>query len=162
MSEHLKILTFEQISSGHPVKHFGEFWQANKNEDGLFPRAAFNPARCLNILPWVVILKYEQTEHGPEFFFRLCGTGFTELVGRELTGDNVRTSIRPDLADSMVDDLAGCLESGKPRFYDMLVPVQGREFIRVQRGVFPVSSDGRQNDQLFIIVAETGFTLKGL
>ncbi|UTW56144.1 PAS domain-containing protein [Kordiimonas sp. SCSIO 12610] len=154
MQRALSILSVEDIDERHPVRRFNAFWHDNLDDQGVFKRSFFKPATCHAILPWIVILEHHASDTEPEFLYRLCGTGFTELAGREFTGQYLENVVDPKAAKSMKQELLDCLKSRTPQYSQTELPVEGRDFIKVQRGVFPVSTDGSVIDQFFVVIAQ--------
>jgi hypothetical protein len=149
-----QMLDLDDIPEVHPVKRFDKFWRSNLNDAGLFERASFKVGVCYPVLPWVVILEPERSSTDIDFIYRLCGTGFTSLVGQEFTGEKLGVIMPANAKAEMKAGLTKSLLSGKPKFTSADLPIEERKFIHVLRGVFPVSSDGETIDQLFTILAE--------
>ena len=45
------------------------------------------------------------------------------------------------------------LEEGRPIISTTNLPIQAKDFIKVHRGVFPVSASGNGTDQIFVVIA---------
>lgn len=150
----LSEIAFDEINERHPVRRFGEVWHSSLNENGIFDRSCFNPALYPSIIPWIVILEAMDREGEEDYLCRLCGTGFTSLVGRELTGQYLGTVVETEVGPAMKRELYQTIHFRMPRYIKTNLPIEDRDFITVHRGTFPVSSDGVNIDQVFAVIAK--------
>ncbi len=148
-------VAFDEIDERHPVRRFEKIWRRGLNENGVFARSCFNPALYSSIIPWIVILEAMTREGEEDYLYRLCGTGFTSLVGRELTGQYIGAVVKSEAGRIMKRELSQTIQFRVPKYSETKLPLKDREFIKVYRGAFPVSSDGVHIDQVFAVVART-------
>jgi hypothetical protein len=144
-------IAFETIPIEHPVSRFHKFWHDNLDAEGFYNRSSFNPMRLPSLIPWMTILDAPE-ETGGSFTYRLCGTGFTELTGVEMTGKTVGDGMLPDYAKILIKELQTCIADNEPKYSKLHVPIEGREFISVLRGAFPVRGTSGRIDQVLVIV----------
>lgn len=163
--EKLGQLPFEEVPEQHPVRLFHTHWLSECDSSGLFLRKSLNPARFPKLLPWVVMIIQEPlTEAEPReqgilsdrdyrFRYRLCGTEYANLVGRDLTGLPVGRLQSPEDSALTYASIEICLQRNLAYVGATNMPLPDREFIKVIRAVFPMSSDGIAPDQALSVVA---------
>ncbi len=148
-----EIIAFETIPEGHPVCRFHHYWHDNLDDEGFYHRSSFNPMRLPSLIPWMIILDAPEETDGP-FTYRLCGTGFTELTGVEMTGKVVGDGMLPDYAKILIKELQTCIVDNEPKYSRHYIPIEGREFIGVLRGAFPIKGKSGRLDQVLIVVGK--------
>lgn len=165
IAETLNLIPFEDVDPAHPVRIFHNHWRAEKDAHGVFCRRSFNPARFPKLLPWVIlVVKEAVTADAPRqqdwaqdrdyrFRYRLCGTEYRQLVGRDVTGQTVGSLQTPEQAEISYLGLEACLDSNQALAAAVDMPLEGREFLKIIRAGFPMSSDGKTLDQVLMIVA---------
>ena len=129
-------ISVDDIADVHPIRRFDVFWHMKKNADGVFERRFFGPGTGPQIIPWLVILERPE-DGGWRFKYQFCGSGFTQLVGMEMTGTLVGDLIHKGAARAFNESLMDCIESGEPSYSSTNLPVTDREWMSVQRGLFP-------------------------
>lgn len=75
-------------------------WRSLRKERALPPRDAIDPLMLRKHLGWLLLV---DVQHGPERFrYRLIGTGFTELLGRDTTGRYLDEIYGAEMYESMI------------------------------------------------------------
>jgi hypothetical protein len=161
-------LEIGDVPARHPATLFHEFWQSNLNDLGVLDRSRLNPMKMPGLLPWMGILK--RVSKTPEemadpnlpdwqrqrdywFIYGLCGTGYVQLIGQDLTGKSLGASQRSEGALESYIKVEKTIELGVPQITQLGMPVEGRDFIKVIRAAFPASSSGKEIDQIVSVVA---------
>lgn len=145
----------EAVPGKHPVSAFFNHWRSLARGCSLPNRNQINPAEIASILPWMLVLETLRFRSSPEFRYRLAGTGCTELFGVDYTGKMLGDNLTPEGAEIRRAEFARVLDTLRPVFSTTNLPIKTKDFIRVHRGVFPVSLGGERVDQIFVIIAPT-------
>ncbi|MBO6669294.1 PAS domain-containing protein [Parvibaculum sp.] len=143
----------ESIPSRHPVSAFCTHWINLRGSGGIPLRNQINPAEIAGILPWMLVLEALHTRNEPDFRYRLAGTGCTELFGIDYTGKMLGENLTPEGAEIRRREFARVMETEAPVLSTTNLPIKAKDFITVHRGVFPVSLNGRNTDQIFVVIA---------
>lgn len=163
--EKLGRIPFEDVPESHPVRLFHSYWENELTDNGVFPRQSLNPARLPKLLPWVVMVTKEplapkesrQQSHLNDrdfrFRYRLCGTEYGHMVGRDLTGMPVGRMQSPEDALTTYKSIEVCLENNLAYVGETKMPLADRSFIKIIRSVFPMSTDGSSIDLALSVVA---------
>lgn len=163
----LGLLPFEEVDERHPARLFHTHWLAERNQNGVFLRSSVNPARFPKLLPWVVMIIKEPltaeeprqqaclTDRDYRFRYRLCGTEYGHLVGRDLTGLPVGRMQSPEDSVMTYRSVEICLDTNEAYVGATNMPLADRSFIKIIRAAFPISSDGKTPDQVLSVVAPT-------
>jgi len=142
----------EQIPDGHPVRRYADYHRACAQEDGVLRRQDFDPIDLPRIIPWMLILEQTGDDGRIEFLYRLAGTGCREIFGIDYTGKILGEDLPPDAAAERRREIIEVLDEKQPRYTRTQIPIEGREFITILRGVFPVSRKSGP-DCVHIIIA---------
>jgi len=163
--EKLGRISFADVPEGHPVGLFHEHWQNELTESGVFLRKSLNPARFPKLLPWVVMVTKETLAAGEtrkqsylkdrnyRFRYRLCGTEYGNMIGRDLTGLPVGRMQSPEDAIATYKSVEICMETNQAYVGETGMPLADRSFLKVIRSVFPMSTDGSEIDLALSVVA---------
>ncbi len=141
------------ISERHPVRAFEAYWARHASETAVPPRSLINPAEIAGVLPWLMVLEVLRFHSTVEFRYRLAGTGCTDLFGIDYTGKMLGENLTPEGTDIRRREFARVLEEGRPIISSTNLPIQSKDFIKVYRGVFPVTASGESTDQMFVVIA---------
>ncbi len=144
----------EQLPDRHPVAVFARYWSAKRDVGTCLPcRSDLKPSEMLSAIPWLLIL--ERCGEAPEwqFRYRLAGTGCTELFGVDYTNRLLGENIDPEAMKIRRQEFFHVLNRREPVFSRTPLPIPDREFITAYRGVFPVTTDGSEADQIFCVIA---------
>lgn len=152
----LKQISVLDLPKAHPVAVFAAFWTLAANGRTALPWSVFDPAEHKDVLPWVLLLKRDAAADpalARSWCYAICGTGCTELFGQtyqdKVFGENLSTQAVAERQAEIAQMMAG---SG-PLFSHTPLPCEGREFVRVFRGVFAFTDDNGGIDRLLFVVA---------
>lgn len=146
-------IEIDAISGRHPVRAFEAYWTLHANDTVIPPRSRINPAEIAGVLPWLMVLEVLRFHSTTEFRYRLAGTGCTDLFGIDYTGKMLGDNLTPEGAAIRRQEFARVLEEGRPIISATNLPIQAKDFIKVYRGVFPVTASGSGTDQIFVVIA---------
>ena len=152
-------ITPDQIPEGSPVDAFRQLWAQKKQPNGAIARSDMRPETIPKLMPWVLILEHAVLDGRATFKCRFCGTKVRDLLGFNATGRTLEDMQDPDAIEPRMKEYTSVLESGEPSFKVADLPIKGREFMAIFRGVFPASSDGTHADQIVLVTTDS-FTAK--
>lgn len=148
-----RLTSIESISERHPVRAFDAYWRRHA-VDGLVPqRSQINPAEIAGILPWLLVLEVNRFGATTDYRYRLAGTGCTEIFGVDYTGKSLGDNLTPEGTEIRRREFEQTLQDGEPIISSTNLPIRGKDFIRVHRGVYPVRASAAQADQIFVAIA---------
>ena len=145
------LVKLDEIPVEHPVRQFDTYWQANRGPSGCLERSDFDPLAVHKVMPHIMILQAEASDHGMDFHYRLCGTGCVDLFGIDYTGKTLGDDLPPEATETRREEFTTVMASKQPVFSTTQLPIEGRDFISVYRGVFPVCSKSNDVDQIFVV-----------
>lgn len=152
-------LSLVDLPERHPVSLFSNYWFDCKG-DGFVPlRHSIEPTRIPAILPWVMLLERVGEDGALEFRHRLFGTGCRDLAGADYTGRLIGEGFTPEAAAERKRELRLVCATGEPLYMGNSMPLAERDFIKVYRGVFPVTLTGDRIDQVFVVMAQEDLRL---
>ena len=114
------------------------------------PRSAFSPADLPLVIPWLMIL---DRFGGSDYEYRLCGTWCVELFGIDYTKCELSDPLPEGSAETRRWEFEEVWREAKLVYSHTRVPISDREFLRIFRGVIPVSTCENQIDQVFVVIA---------
>lgn len=145
------LVNLEDIPAEHPVRQFDTYWQAKRGASGCLERANFDPLDVHKIMPFIMILELEMNGDAKAFHYRLCGTGCVDLFGIDYTGKTLGEDLPPEATETRRAEFEAVMTSKQPVYSTTNLPIEGRDFITVYRGVFPVCSQSQDVDQIFVV-----------
>jgi hypothetical protein len=101
-----------------------------------------------------MLLEAFEEEGQTQFRYRLTGTGCRDMIGSDYTGKRFCEGFTPEATEARMLELQKVLSSGEASYSSHPMPLAERTFIKVYRGVFPVSLNGDGIDQMFIVMAQ--------
>lgn len=147
-------LSETDIPENHPVALFGHYWNSRKRDAGALPlRSDFGPSSIPDLVPWLLLLEPLQLDGRTEFRYRLAGTGCREIFGVDYTGKLLGEALTSEGAEIRRAEFLQVMAGGEPIYSWTEVPIQGRDFIYIYRGVFPVTAAGGEADRIFVVAA---------
>ena len=105
---------------------------------GTFRERDFSPAEQPRIQPWLQILE-EDTDGA--FQYRFVGSGVDELLEFSKSGQMLGHRVPDHVLQRRLKEIADCRAEQCPVFSTSVLPLHGKEFIAVIRGVFPCGDD---------------------
>jgi hypothetical protein len=129
------------------VRQVYEHWLGKCVRGRLPGRADLRPENMRAFLPYVFLVDVSTAPRG--FRFRLVGTRITEWAGKEYTGLAVDEESYGAHWRRVFDLYAAVVDGRRPRLDLWDAPWVSREFVRYERLVAPLSSDGKAVDMLF-------------
>ncbi len=122
------------------------YWLAKKGDRPAPTRAEIDPAEIKSLLPHVGLVDVEPSPL--RFRFRLAGTEIIKGYGEELTGRYLDEVDLDNHEREIIGDYTRAAESGEPSCSMLDYKRKDGHYIRYERMVLPLSSDGKKIDML--------------
>lgn len=125
------------------------YWQS-RSRGGLLPGRRdidpldFPPA----LLPQLLLFDVVRAPDRLRFRFRVAGTAFGKLIGRDVTGQIFDEIAPPDRTDPVNAALTAIAESGRPGYLAGRLTLRSDTFEQVRRLGVPLAADGRRVDMV--------------
>ncbi len=97
-------------------------------------------------LPWMLLVELREDAEGLYFYYRLCGTEITNLVGQDVTGKTTREVVISGDLKIIVEPYLYTLREARPSFWETAVFHEIYQWRPVVRGVWPLSENGQDID----------------
>lgn len=120
------------------------YWESKRRDGRLPARSDIDPIEMRGLLSQLLLFEVIWTEPALRFRFRLAGTSFTHLVGRDITGfclDDLGPSER---IAPVHDAMTAVARSGRPAYLAGRPTLRSEHYITVKRLGVPLAADGRQ------------------
>jgi len=149
-AEPYKRVVLADLPKEHPVSVFADYWMSKSGGEKPMQRYLFSPADLPQVIPWLMILE----RFGDSGYrYRLCGTGCVDLFGIDYTNCELGDHLPEESAETRRQEFTEVWREAKPVYSHTRVPIPGREFLKIFRGVFPVATPEGQPDQVFVVIA---------
>lgn len=152
----IRPVELSEIPADHPVAAFHRFWAQAADGGPSAPWSSFDATHHSAILPWVLLLRREDPQEAggaAGWRYTVCGTGCTALFGFSYQGKLFGEDLPPDAAAERMAEFERAINGQGAQFSATRLPIPGKDFVRVFRGVFPFTSGGRGVDRLFVVLA---------
>lgn len=152
----IRAVDLSEIPAAHPVVVFHRFWSKAAAAEAWAPWSAFDPAEHPAILPWVLLLRREPAADesaAPAWRYTVCGTGCTGLFGFSYQGKLFGEDLPPDAAAERMVEFERAIGGDGAQFSATRLPIPGKDFVKVFRGVFPFAAGPAGVDRLFVVLA---------
>ena len=116
------------------------YWESRRQGERLPARADIEPLDLRALLPHLLLLDVERAGDRLRFRFRVAGTAFTTLIGRDVTGLHIDELGPPDRVTPVQDGLAAIVRTGRPCFLAGRPTLHNDRFARVKRLGVPLAS----------------------
>lgn len=132
----------------HPVvRGVYEYWLSICPASGLPGRQHVDPAAIPRLLPYVFLIDVERAPL--RFRYRLVGTAYIELMGRDLTGCYL-DEVHPTFDGEVREHYTAAVEQRQPvyRRGQVMFAVEARRFLGMERIIVPLARDGATVDMV--------------
>ena len=132
------------------LKEVRDYWAAKCAGRAMPRRADIDPAALRPHLPYLSLL--DVLPETKDYRFRLLGTAFAEILGRNSTGKTVRqvyASADPDVMKWMLDTYDAVVATRRPVFKRGSLRAVAKDFIYTEAVHMPLSEDGEHVTMLF-------------
>ncbi len=125
------------------------YWERRRDGAHAMPRSALDATDlAATILPYMAVL--EVLSGARDFQYRLVGTGITDIVGRDFTGETVSSFGQRHEDDRLKIGYQEVVRTGQPQRYEGDLRNVGRELVTYERLALPMTSDDSTIDQLLV------------
>ncbi len=139
----------------HPVAHFASYWENLRGERATPFWSQFDAADCKKLLPYVLLLKPNAEGH---LYYAVSGTRCDDIFGFIYQGKMFGEGLPPDAVADRKAEFSIAIERQAPLYSRNMLPVDGKEYIEVFRGVFPFLSNDNSFDAMMVIIAPVSET----
>lgn len=127
-----------------------EYWLSRAPPGRLPGRQHIDPIDIPHLLPGIVLLDVVPESGRHRFRFRLVGTGFVEVVGRDHTGLFVDEVVLHTIKQEALHEvLTGIVRTGQPHYWETPVTISRRDYLGLRRLAMPLARDGENVDMIF-------------
>ena len=128
-----------------------EYWRSIFPETGWPGRQHFDPLDIPELLGMLFLVDIVRDAGRLRFRYRLLGIEITKRAGRDMTGKWMEECFPDPNAFAMIErDYHQIIDTGTPHLGQFNILAPGREYIKANRLVLPMASDG-ENFDMFLI-----------
>lgn len=152
--EHLGVHAWSSITPSPPVEaqKLLDHWSQLVDGGGLPYRHDFDPIEIVALLPSVFLCRVVEGDAEPDVLFGIHGTRVAEIVGTDLTQKRLRDALPKERADAVARAIVLSVENRQPVRQRLFNRFPSREFMLVDRTIFPLADpDGRVSQALGIL-----------
>ena len=130
-----------------------QYWRGKAPKGGGLPsRQDIDPIDFPRLLPRIALIEVLR-EGGLNFRYRLAGTEIVDRAGRDPTGKRFDELYEGSYLTTAIETYRRIADHGEPYLSERTFPlVAGREFLRYDRLILPLASDGRTVDMLLLLI----------
>lgn len=151
-----QFIDISAIPPRHPVAAFAAFWRDAADGSAFAPWSAFDAVEHPRVLPWIILLKTEDGPSiigGPRLRYIVCGTGLTDMLGFSYQGKLFGEDLPLDAAVRRVKEFERVMAGSGPLFSQTELPIPGKDFYEVYRGVFAFTGETGAVDRICAVIA---------
>ncbi len=127
-----------------------EYWDGKRGARAMARRGDIDPVELRSHLSCLSLV--DVLEGGRDYRFRLLGTEFSRLFGRDSTGKTIREVYGggdPEILSWMLGSYDGVLRSKRPVLRRGSVRAVDKDFIAIDGLLLPLSEDGERVSMIF-------------
>ncbi len=129
------------------------YWSGKRNGELLPGRRDIDPLELPRyLLPRIVLLDVVRLDGRFRFRFRLVGTGYVEVLGRDPTGTFYDEIAAPAQTQVPIDVMNRIVATREPVFFTGPLSLPRKDYSMVKRLGLPLSRDGRTVDMILALV----------
>jgi hypothetical protein len=140
----------EKIPAGHPVRLFGDYWVNGKANRFAPAWSEFDIVEHPHAIPWILLLKPEPSGN---LRYVICGDGCSRIFGFSFAGKIFGEDLPPEAVEVRKKEFSRAIGGEAPIYSHTSLPLEGRGFIKVFRGVFPFLSPIGELERMIVIIA---------
>lgn len=124
------------------------YWESKRHAGRLPARSDIDPTEIPALLPQLLLFEVVAGADGPRFRFRLAGTAFTNLVGRDVTGFCLDELGPPERVWPVAEALAAVVRTSRPAYLAGRLTLRSEHYMVAKRLGFPLAADGAHVDMI--------------
>lgn len=129
---------------------FQEAWFRAKGEAAFPSRNAIELKSFTSFASLMAIIEVDKFSRSLPF--RLCGTGFFDLLGFDLTGMDYLDLVDPEIKDGAYESVVACLSQPCGLWQSTPSEISGGQTILFELTIFPISKTGMDADHILVLV----------
>lgn len=141
------------VPDRHPVAELRDRWRGIADAGGIAAWSRFDPLDFPHVLPWVLLLRQEEPGDPERLRYVVCGEGCRQIFGYTYQGKLFGEDLPVEAVARRRREFAAVRDGRGPLFSASPLPLHGREFIDVYRGVFALSSAEGVVDRYLVVLA---------
>jgi hypothetical protein len=145
-------LRLEDVPEKHPAAALAHKWPTFPKIGNAALWEHFTPNTCASILPWVTVVEKQERDGDHVYYFKHQGSEIEQLVGANSQGLSLEDVLAKEALKDRIKEFNGLVKNGGFLLSKGVMPIEGREFINIYRGVFAFTTTGDMVDK-FVVVA---------
>jgi hypothetical protein len=127
------------------------YWESKRQGERLPARTDIDPLDLSRLLPHLLLFDVVRGDGGVRFKFRVAGTAFSAMIGRDVTGIYLDELGPPDRVAAVISGLSAIVETGRPCFLAGRPTLRSDQVTSVKRLGVPLASDGPAVDMILAV-----------
>jgi hypothetical protein len=127
------------------------YWESKRQGERLPARTDIDPLDLSRLLPHLLLFDVVRGDGGVRFKFRVAGTAFSAMIGRDVTGLYLDELGPPDRVAAVISGLSAIVETGRPCFLAGRPTLHSDQVMSVKRLGVPLASDGHAVDMILAV-----------
>lgn len=127
------------------------YWESKRQGGQLPARRDIDPLDLGRLLPHLLLFDVVRAGGGVRFKFRVAGTAFSTMIGRDVTGLYLDELGPPDRVATVISGLTAMVRTGRPCFLAGRPTLHSNQVVMVKRLGVPLASDGRAVDMILAV-----------
>ena len=142
-------MSFDHELLSGSLRDFYDYWNGLRPAPDLFPRhAQISMTGLRPFIPYVSLI--EKRPPDDDYYYRLKGTGFTNVIESDPTGKKVRDVLHESLRASLLEGLDQVQSTGVPYLGKAAFDDKNGVHRKYTRLIVPLADDGKNID-IFLI-----------
>jgi hypothetical protein len=137
----------------HPKIHrLMDYWRSLHPAEGLLPgRQHVDPGAIANLLPHLFLVDVERVPL--RFKYRLVGTDYVQMMGRDLTGEYLDT-VHPGFPGPILEQYIDTVEHRRPAYRKgpVMYANAKKDYLTVERLIVPLARNGAEVDMIMGVI----------
>jgi hypothetical protein len=127
------------------------YWESKRQGERLPARTDIDPLDLSRLLPHLLLFDVVRGDGGVRFKFRVAGTAFSAMIGRDVTGLYLDELGPPDRVAAVISGLSAIVETGRPCFLAGRPTLHSDQVMMVKRLGVPLATDGHAVDMILAV-----------
>lgn len=132
------------------IREIYQYWNRIRGNRNCPSRRDFEPSDIPELLAHISLVDVSPTP--PRFVYRLVGTAVVGLLGKELTGKEVGTGVKPSEYDRVIGRYNAVVEQRQPLYHRDFLQEENNDYTIVERVMLPLSDDGETVNMILVLV----------
>ena len=129
---------------------FQDAWTSARGDAPCPSRQAIGLKSFARFAPLMAVIEVDVRSRSLPF--RLCGSGFFDLLGFDLTGRDYLDLVDPAIKENAFDSVVACLDTPCGLWQSTPTQVDGGDTLHFELTIFPISKTGTGPDHILVFV----------